>query len=100
MQRYISEAEDILESKLAQHTERKVMKVHQRLDAFEQRILVLQSPKMDVMSLHAAMESVPVDLDTILDARGLKSETPSAEPAMDTVLAAFFSTATVPPPPP
>ena len=34
MQRSIAEAEERLERKIIQHTERKIAKVHQRLDAF------------------------------------------------------------------
>ncbi|TMX03847.1 hypothetical protein EJD97_013573 [Solanum chilense] len=46
------------------------------------------------------MKSLREDLDTILEARVPESESPSAEPAEDTILTALFSTAAVSPPPP
>ena len=39
MQRFIAEAEERLEWRMVQHTERKIAEVHQRLDAFELRVL-------------------------------------------------------------
>ncbi|TMW98015.1 hypothetical protein EJD97_004635 [Solanum chilense] len=39
MRRSIAEAEERMEWKIAQHTERKIMEVHQRLDAFELHVL-------------------------------------------------------------
>ena len=38
---------------MAQHTERKIMEVHQRLDAFELRVLARIAPLMDVSTLQA-----------------------------------------------
>ena len=99
MQRSIYEAEERLERKMEQHTERKFMEVHQILDALELRVLALPSPTVDVTALQAVVESLREDLDTILEARVPESEAFSAEPAKDTVLAALFSTATVQPPP-
>ena len=58
MQRSITEADERLERKITQPTERKVIEVHQRLDAFELRVLVRQSPKGDVIDLEAAVESL------------------------------------------
>ena len=89
-----------MERKMAQHTERKIMEVHQRLDAFELRVLARPAPPVDVLTLKDAAEILRADLDTILEARVPKSEAPSAEPAEDTVLAALFSTVVVQPPPP
>ena len=40
----IAEAEESLECKIFQHTERKIAEVHQRLDAFELRVLALPAP--------------------------------------------------------
>ena len=54
---------------------------------------------MDVSTLQAAVDSLRADIDTILEARVPDSETPSVEPAEDTVLAALFTTE-IPPPPP
>ena len=43
MQRYIVEAEERLERKMVQHTKWKISEVHQRLDAFELRVLAQPS---------------------------------------------------------
>ena len=51
---------------------------------------------MDVSTLHAAVDSLCGDIDTILEAR----VTESVERAEDTVLAALFATSEIPPPPP
>ena len=48
---------------------------------------------MDVTTLQNAMQSLRVDLYTVLEARVLESKAPFAEPAEDTKLAASFSTA-------
>ena len=55
---------------------------------------------MDVSTLQAAVESLRAELDMTLEARVRESESPSIEPAEDTVLAALFSTVVVQPPPP
>ena len=44
MQRSIAEAEDRLEQRMVQHTKRKIVEVHQRLDAFELRVLDWPAP--------------------------------------------------------
>ena len=49
------------------------MKVHKRLYAFELCVLAWQAPPMDVSNLQAALESLRVDLDTILEATVPKS---------------------------
>ena len=51
-------------------------------------------------TLQAAVHSLRVDIDMILEARVLESEAPSAEPAEDIVMAALFATSETPPPPP
>ena len=51
MQRSISEAEERLERKMAQHTEWKITEVHQRLDAFELRMLARPAFPVDVSTL-------------------------------------------------
>ena len=100
MQRSIAEAEERLERRMVQHTERKIAEVHQRLDAFELRVLARPAPQVDVSTLQAAVESLRADIDMILESWVPESEAPSAEPAEDTVMAAFFSTSEIPPPPP
>ena len=100
MQRSTSEAQERLERKMVQHTERKITEVHQRLDAFELRVLARPTPPVDVSTVQAAVDSLRVDIDTIFDARVPESEAPSVGPAEDTVLAALFATSKIPPPPP
>ena len=51
MQRSITEAEERLERRMVQHTERKIAEVHQRLDAFELRVLARLAPQVDVSTL-------------------------------------------------
>ena len=48
MQRSIAEAEECLERKMVYHTERKIVEVHQRLDAFELQVLARRAPQVDV----------------------------------------------------
>ena len=73
--------------------QRKIAEVHQRLDAFELRVLARPAPPVDVSSLQAAVDSLRADIDTILRARVPKS----VEPAEDTVLEALFPTPDIPP---
>ena len=100
MQRSITEAEEGLERKIVQYTERNIDEVHQRLDAFELRVLARPAPPVDVSTLQAAVNIRRADIDTILEARVPEPEAPSVEPAEDTVLAALFATLEIPPPPP
>ena len=79
---------------------RKIVEVHQHLDAFELRVLARPTPPVDVSTVQAAVDSLRADIDTILEARVPESEAPSVEPAEDTVLAALFVTSEIPPPPP
>ena len=51
MQRSITEAEERLERKMVEYTERKISEVHQRLDAFELRVLARPAPQVDVSTL-------------------------------------------------
>ena len=92
MQRSTTEAEERLERKMVQYTERKIAEVHQRLDAFEFRVLARTAPPVDVSTLQATVDSLRADIDTILEARVPESEAPSVEPTEDTVLAALFAT--------
>ena len=92
MQKSITEFEERLERKMVQCTERKIAKVHQCFDAFELRVLARPAPPVDVSTLLAAVDSLRVDIDTILEARVPESEAPSVEPTEDTVLAALFAT--------
>ena len=96
MQKSINESEERLEQKMVQFTERKIAEVHQRLDAFELRVLSRPAPLVDVSTLQVPVDSLRIDIDTILEARVLESEAPSVEPAEDTVLAALFSTSKIP----
>ena len=96
MQKSITKSEERLERKMQQFTERKIVEVNQRLDAFELRVLARPAPLMDVSTLQAAVDSLRADIDTILEARVPES----IEPAEDTVLAALFATSEIPPPPP
>ena len=100
MQKSITESEERLKRKMQQFTERKIVEVNQRLDAFELRVLARPAPPVDVSTLQAAVDSLRADIDTILEARVPESEAPSVEPTEDTVLAALFSTSEIPPPPP
>ena len=99
MQKSISKSEERLERKMVKYTERKIAEVHQRLDAFEFRVLALPAPPVDVSTLQAAVDSLRADIDTILEARVPESEAPSVEPDEDIVLATLFATSEIPPPP-
>ena len=79
IQRSIAEAEERLERRMVQHTERKIAEVHQRLDAFELRVLARPAPQVDVLTLQAVVESLRADIDMILEARVPESEAPSAK---------------------
>ena len=83
---------------MVQHTERKISEVNQRLDAFELRVLARPAPLVDVLILHAVVDSVRTHIDMILVARVPKSEAHYAAPAEDTVLSALFATSEIPPP--
>ena len=58
MQRSIAEAQECLEWRMIQHIERKISVVHQRLDAFELRVLARPSPQVDVSTLHSSVKSL------------------------------------------
>ena len=79
---------------------RKIVEVHQHLDAFELRVLARPAPPVDVSTLQAAVDSLRADIDTILEARVPESEAPYVKPAEDTVLAALFTTIEILAPPP
>ena len=100
MQRSIAEAEERLERRMVQHTERKITEVHQRFDAFEMRVLARPAPQVDVCTLQATVESLRVDINMILEARVPEFEVPYTEPVEDTVMEALFATSEIPPPPP
>ena len=51
MQKSITESEKRLERKMVQYTERKIVEAHQRLDAFELRVLARPDPPVDVSTL-------------------------------------------------
>ena len=54
---------------MVQYIEWKIAKVHQRLDAFELRVLARPAPPVDVSTLQAAVDSLRADIDMILEAR-------------------------------
>ena len=58
MQRSIAEAEERLECKMVQHTERKIAEVYERWDVFELRVITRPAPQVDVSTLQAAIESL------------------------------------------
>ena len=66
MQRSITKAEERLERRMVQHTERKIAEVQQRLDAFELRVLARPAPPVDVSTLQVAVDSLGADIDMIL----------------------------------
>ena len=100
MHKSITESEERLERKMVQYTERKIAEVHQRLDAFELRVLARPAPPVDVSTLKDVVDSVRANIDTILEARVPEFEAPFVEPAEDTVFASLFATSEIQPPPP
>ena len=54
MQRSIAEVEDRVENKISKHIERKIMAVHQHLDAFELRVLARPTLSIDLSTLQAS----------------------------------------------
>ena len=81
IKRSIAEAEEHLERRIVKHTGRKIVEVHQHLDAFELWVLARPAPPVDVSTLQAAIDSLLADIDTILEARVIESEAPFVEPA-------------------
>ena len=96
MQKPITESKERLERKMVQFIERKIAEGHQRLDAFELRVIARPAPPVDVSSLQAAVDSLRAEIHTILEARVPEP----VEPVEDTVLAALFATSELPPPSP
>ena len=92
MQKSITESE----ARMERNMQRKIAEVHQRLDAFELRVLARPAPPVDVSTLQAAVDSLRADIDTILEARVPEP----VEPVEDTVFAALFATLEIPPPSP
>lgn len=90
MQKSIDEAEDWIEKRIAQHNERQILAVHQRLDAFELRILVRPAHTTDMKILQDIGASLSDDVDAILDLGVHEPEATPVEPSKDTVLAALF----------
>ena len=90
MQRSITQVEECLERKMAQHIGRKMAEVHQRLDDFELWVLERLSSLVDGSTLQAAVVSLLADIQMIQEARVPMYEATSAEPIEDTMLAALF----------
>ena len=55
-------------------------------------MLARPAPPVYVSTLQAAVDNLRADIDMILEARVPESESPSVDPAEDTVLAALFAT--------
>lgn len=100
MQKSIGEAEDQIENKVAQQTERKILAVNQCFDLFELRDLAQPSPTIYLMTIQVSVASLRADVDAIFDVWVPESEATLAEPTKYTVLAALFTTSTAPLPPP
>ena len=100
MNRSIVEAKELLERRMVQQIERKIVEVHQRFIAFDLQVLVRPDPEVDVSTLKGAGNILRADIDMILKARVPESEAPFVEPAEDTVMAVSFTTLYIPPPPP
>ena len=66
MKRSIDEAEERLQRRMVQHTERNIAEVHQCLDAFELRVLARPAPHVYLMTLQVVVDSLRVDIDMIL----------------------------------
>ncbi|XP_027768212.1 uncharacterized protein LOC114074437 [Solanum pennellii] len=86
MQRSIAEAEEQIEKKVAQQMERRIQAVHQRLDAFELKVLACPAVTIDLTTLQVDVPSLRADIDAILDMRVPEHEAAPAELAEDTVL--------------
>ena len=54
-----------MERRMAKHTERKIVDVHQRLDAFELQVLARPASPVDMSTLQPAVESLQADIDMI-----------------------------------
>ena len=54
---------------MVQHTEWKIIEVHQRVDDFELRVLARPAPHVYLMTLQVAIDSLRRDIDMILEAR-------------------------------
>lgn len=100
MQGSIVEVDDQLENKIFEHTEKKIMAVLLHLDAFELRVLTWKIPTIDLMTLQDFVASLRADMDAIVNEGGLESESISADPAENMVLATLFTISNAPPPPP
>ena len=96
MQKSIAEIEEKIEKKIAQPTERHIMEVHQRLDAFELRVLAWPAPTIDLTTLQAVVASLRADIDSIMEAQVPEFEPPSTKRAKDIVMATLFSTTDAP----
>ena len=98
MQKSIAEAEDRIDKRVAQQTERKIQAVHQRLDEFELRVLACPAPTIDLTTLKKVVMSLRAKFNGILHMRGHECETEPIELAEDTVLDALFTTLNALPP--
>lgn len=97
IQRSIAEAFDRIEKKISQQTERKIRAGHQRLDAFELRVLARLAPTIALTILQDVMASLRAYVDSILDVRVHETEDTPAKLAEHTVLSALFQNTVAPP---
>uniref|UniRef100_M1DYY6 Integrase core domain containing protein n=1 Tax=Solanum tuberosum TaxID=4113 RepID=M1DYY6_SOLTU len=79
-----------VEKRMEHMMDRKVQAVHQRLDAFELRVLERPAPTTNVSAFHMELASLRADLDTLL---ALPETEPNSAPTSSvdyTVLDALF----------
>lgn len=78
MQKSIVEAEDHFEKRVVYQTEQKIQAVHQRLYAFNMRVLECPAspPPIDLTTFKKAVASLQANVDSILEMRGTDLETP------------------------
>lgn len=84
-------AEDWIEQKIAQKTERKILVFHQHLNELELRSLARVASTIYLTTLQAAVVSLRADVDAIFYLRVPECEATPAEPAKDMVLAELFT---------
>lgn len=66
----ITKAEEQIEKRVAKQTEQKIWAVHQRIDAFELKVVERPSPSIDSSTLQVAVDSLNSYLVSILEMRG------------------------------
>ena len=69
MKKSIAEVEEPIEKKVDQQTDRMIQEVHQRLDAYDLRVLARPTATIDLTTLLADLASLMAYVDAILDLR-------------------------------